>query len=207
MGFYERRILPRLLHFAMRQEQLAEYRRRAIPGARGRVLEVGVGSGLNLPLYGAGATEVIGLDASPQLLEMARETASRVTGRSIELVEGTAESMPFDDASFDTVVVTWTLCSIPNASAALREMRRVLEPSGRLLFVEHGRSPDAKVVRWQERLTPAWKRMAGGCHLDRPVRELIESAGFHIEKLETGYAKGPRPMTFMYEGAATPRAT
>ena len=207
MGFYERRILPRLLHFAMRQEQLAEDRRRAIPLARCRGLEVGVGSGLNLPLYGAGTTEVIGLDASPELLEMAREAAARVTTRPIELVEGTAESMPFDDASFDTVVVTWTLCSIPNASAALREMRRVLEPSGRLLFVEHGRSPDASVKRWQERLTPAWKRMAGGCHLDRPVRELIESAGFHIEKLDTGYAKGPRPMTFMYEGSATPRTT
>ena len=202
MGFYEDRILPRLLDFAMRQEQLGEYRRRATLQARGRVLEVGVGSGLNLALYGAGADQVVGLDPSPRLLEMARAALENTAGHSIDLVEGTAEAMPLDDASFDTVVTTWTLCSIPDVEAALREMRRVLKPDGRLLFVEHGRSPDPGVTRWQDRLTPAWKRIAGGCHLNRPVRELVEQAGFRVEALRTGYAKGPRPMTFMYEGVA-----
>ena len=203
MGFYEDRILPRLLDFAMRQEQLGEYRRRAALQARGRVLEVGVGSGLNLALYGAGADQVVGLDPSPRLLEMARAALESTAGHSIELVEGSAEAMPLDDASFDTVVTTWTLCSIPDVEAALREMRRVLKPDGRFLFVEHGRSPDPGVTRWQDRLTPAWKRIAGGCHLNRPVRELVEQAGFRVEALRTGYAKGPRPMTFMYEGVAT----
>lgn len=202
MGFYEERILPRLLDFAMRQEQLGEYRRRVTLQARGRVLEVGVGSGLNLALYGAGAEQIVGLDPSPRLLEMARAALEKARTQSIELVEGTAEAMPLDDASFDTVVTTWTLCSIADVEAALREMRRVLKPDGRLLFVEHGRSPDPRVMRWQDRLTPAWKRLAGGCHLNRPVRELVEQAGFRVEGLHTGYAKGPRPMTFMYEGVA-----
>ena len=205
MGFYENRILPRLLDLAMRQEQLTVYRRRLVPEARGRVLEIGVGSGRNLPFYGSAATEVIGLDASAQLLEMARAALPAGTAPPIELIEASAESIPFDDRSFDTVVVTWTLCSIPDVETALREMRRVLAPSGRLLFVEHGRSPDRGVTRWQDRLTPMWKRLAGGCHLNRPVRSLLEQSGFRVEQLSTGYAQGPRPMTFMYEGVATPR--
>ena len=205
MGFYENRILPRLLDLAMRQEQLTAYRRRLVPEARGRVLEIGVGSGRNLPFYGSAATEVVGLDASARLLEMARAALPEGTAPPIELIEASAESIPFDDRSFDTVVVTWTLCSIPDVETALREMRRVLAPSGRLLFVEHGRSPDRGVTRWQDRLTPMWKRLAGGCHLNRPVRSLLEHSGFRVEQLATGYAQGPRPMTFMYEGVATPR--
>jgi ubiquinone/menaquinone biosynthesis C-methylase UbiE len=205
MSFYDDRILPRLLDFAMRQEQLTAYRRRWVPEASGRVLEIGVGSGRNLPFYGAAATEVIGLDSSARLLEMARAALPAGSAPPIELVEASAESLPFDDRSFDTVVVTWTLCSIPDVASALREMRRVLAPSGRMLFVEHGRSPDAGVTRWQDRLTPAWKRLAGGCHLNRPVETLLEQSGFRVEQLATGYAQGPKPMTFMYEGIATPR--
>jgi len=205
MGFYENRILPRLLDFAMRQEQLVEYRRRCAGAARGRVLEIGVGSGRNLPFYGAGTTEVIGLDPSARLLEMARENRPKSSPASIELIEGGAESIPLDDASVDTVLTTFTLCSIPEVEKALGEVRRVLAPSGRLLFVEHGRSPDSKVTRWQDRLTPMWKRIAGGCHLNRPMRELLESAGFEIESVETGYIQGPKPMTFLYEGRARPR--
>jgi ubiquinone/menaquinone biosynthesis C-methylase UbiE len=106
----------------------------------------------------------------------------------------------------DTVVAAWTLCSIPDVSRALREMRRVLRPGGQLLFVEHGRSPDARIARWQDRLTPAWRTVAGGCHLNRPVGRLLEEAGFRMTRLDTGYMKGPRPMTFMYEGAAEPAA-
>jgi ubiquinone/menaquinone biosynthesis C-methylase UbiE len=202
MGFYETRILPHLLHLAMRQENLAAYRRRWVPAARGRVLEIGVGSGLNLPFYTAAATEVIGLDASAELLEMAREAQAKASATSIELIEGSAESIPLEDRSVDTVVTTWTLCSIHDVEAALREMRRVLEPSGQLLFVEHGTSPDPRVRRWQDRLTPLWMRLAGGCHLNRPIRELLERSGFRMERIDTGYMKGPKPMTFIYEGCA-----
>lgn len=202
MGFYETRILPHLLHLAMRQENLAAYRRRWVPAAHGRVLEIGVGSGLNLPFYTEAATEVIGLDASPRLLEMARQARTGARAPSIELIEGSAESIGLEDASVDTVVTTWTLCSIHDVEAALREMRRVLKPSGQLLFVEHGTSPDERVRRWQDRLTPLWKRLAGGCHLNRPIRELLERSGFGIERIDTGYMKGPKPMTFIYEGRA-----
>lgn len=117
-------------------------------------------------------------------------------------VRGSAEAIPLEDESVDTVVTSWTLCSIPDVQRALQEVRRVLKPSGRLLFVEHGLAPEPRVRRWQQRLTPVWRRLAGGCHLDRPVDQLIEEAGLRIEQLETGYMAGPRPMTFMYEGVA-----
>ncbi len=204
MGFYENRILPHVIGITMRQPPFLAYRRRLIPAAQGRVLEVGVGSGLNIPLYSVGAT-VVGLDPSPRLLSMARQVMRTGTA-SIGLVEGSGEAVPLQARSVDTVVTTWTLCSIPDVAAALREMRRVLKPSGHLLFVEHGRSPDEEVRWWQDRLTPAWKRIAGGCHLNRPIRELVEDAGFEIERIETSYMKGPRPMTFMYEGKARPKA-
>jgi ubiquinone/menaquinone biosynthesis C-methylase UbiE len=202
MGFYENRILPHLLHLSMRQDTFSTYRRRLVPSAQGRVLEIGVGSGLNLPLYTDAAQHVVGLDTSPRLLSMAQQV--RGTAVPIELIEGSAEALPMEDKSIDTVVTTWTLCTIPDVVAALREARRVLEPSGALLFVEHGRSPDAKVRRWQDRLTPVWKRVGGGCHLNRPIRELLEATGFRIERIDTGYMKGPKPMTFMYEGRARP---
>lgn len=121
------------------------------------------------------------------------------------MIENSAETIPLSNRSIDTVVTTWTMCSIPDAQRALGEMRRILKPEGRLLFVDHGRSPDPCVRRWQDRLTPIWRRVSGGCHLNRPVDELIEAAGFQIERIETGYMRGPRPMTFMYEGSARPR--
>jgi ubiquinone/menaquinone biosynthesis C-methylase UbiE len=203
MGFYDDRVLPYLVHFAMRQEVLSAFRRRIVPAAHGCVLEIGVGSGFNLQLYGATVTRVIGLDTSPRLLAMARQR-SALTATRIDLLEASAESVPLGDASVDTVVTTWTLCSIPNVALALREMRRVLKPCGMLQFVEHGRAPDGTVERWQDRLTPVWKRLAGGCHLNRPIRDLIEGAGFHVESIEVGYIQAPRPMTYMYEGRARP---
>jgi len=203
MGCYENHVLPRLLHLSMRQDRFLAYRRRVVSAARGRVLEIGVGSGLNLPLYTDVVERVIGIDTSPQLLSMARDVR-RHHALSIELIEGSAEALPLKDMSVDTVVTTWTLSTIPSARVALREMRRVLRPSGALLFVEHGRSQDESVRRWQDRLTPAWKHLAGGCHLNRPIRQLLEESGFAIERLETGYMRGPRPMTFMYEGTARP---
>jgi ubiquinone/menaquinone biosynthesis C-methylase UbiE len=202
MGFYHDRILPHLVHLAMRQDTFSAYRRRLVPAARGRVLEIGIGSGINLPLYTPAAQHVVGLDPSSRLLTMARHVARPAV--PIELIEGSAEALPMEDESIDTVVTTWTLCTIPDVAGALREMRRVLKPSGTLLFVEHGRSPDAGVRRWQDRLTPLWRHLGGGCHLNRPIQELLETAGFRIERIETGYMPGPKPMTYMYEGRARP---
>jgi len=204
MGFYETHVLPRLLHLGMRQDRFLVYRRRALAAAQGRVLEIGLGSGLNLPLYPPGVERVVGVDTSPRLLSMARQL-HRKSGPPVALIEASAEALPLADATFDTVVSTWTLCSIPDVRAALGEMRRVLRPSGALVFVEHGRSPDERVTRWQDRLTPAWKHLAGGCHLNRPIVQLIEESGFVVERVTTGYMEGPKPLTFMYEGAAQPR--
>jgi ubiquinone/menaquinone biosynthesis C-methylase UbiE len=200
MSFYNERVLPRLVHMSMRQAALQPYRQRVVTKATGVVLEIGVGSGLNLPLYQA-ASHVIGLDPSRNLLAMARAAAMGLS-RSVEFVEGSAEAIPLPDRSVDTVVSTWTMCSIPDVMRALNEMGRVLKPGGRLLFVEHGRSTEPRVVRWQDRLTPVWKRIGGGCHLNRHIEHLIEGAGFRIEQLQTGHMPGPKPMTFMSEGVA-----
>jgi len=204
MGFYQNQIVPRLINLSMRQRNLAAYRHRVVPAAEGRVLEIGVGSGHNLPFYTQKVELVMGLDPSPKLLSMARR-AARPASIPFGFIEGSAEAIPLEDGSVDTVVTTWTLCSIPDASRSLHEMHRVLKPAGRLLFVEHGRAPEPNVRRWQDRLTPVWKRVGGGCHLNRAIGTLIESAGFQFERIETGYMRGPRPMTFMYEGSARPR--
>lgn len=201
MSFYESRILPHLINLAMRNRDLLPYRERVISAAGGRVLEVGIGSGLNLPFYSPQAREVLGLDPSPRLLAMSRHAANQ-SSVPVTFIEASAEAIPLDDRSVDTVVTTWTLCSIPAALQALGEMRRVLKPSGHLLFVEHGLSPDANVRKWQDWLTPAWKRIGGGCHLNRPIHRLIEDAGFNIAELETDYIKGPNPMTYLYQGCA-----
>jgi len=203
MGFYQHQIVPLLINWSMRQKNLAAYRARIIPAAEGRVLEIGIGSGLNLPFYSHNVARVIGLEPSPRLLAMARRV-ERTGNGSVEFIEGSAEAIPLQNASVDTVVTTWTLCSIPDALRALRDMRRVLRPGGRLLFVEHGRAPDPNVIWWQDRLTPVWKRLGGGCHLNRAIGTLIEGAGFQFDRLQTGYMRGPKPMTFMYEGSARP---
>jgi len=192
-----------LLDVSMRQERLARYRRKVIPTARGRVLETGIGSGLNLPLYGEGVDLLVGLDPSEGLLSMANRRAAGAGVRTA-LLQGTAMHIPLGDATVDTVVLTWTLCSIPDPEPALREIRRVLEPSGALLFVEHGLSPEPTIERWQHRLTPMWRHVAGGCHLDRKIDDLIRLAGFELSELRTDYASGFRPMTYMYEGCARP---
>jgi ubiquinone/menaquinone biosynthesis C-methylase UbiE len=202
MGLYARVILPRLIHAGMRQDRFLPYRRRLVREADGRVLEIGFGSGLNVPLYTT-PVAVVGLDPSHLALSMAR-TSAQTMSRAIGLLEASAETIPLASHSMDTIVSAWTMCSIPDVVRALGEVRRVLKPSGRLLFVEHGRARDARVAAWQDRLTPLWKHLAGGCHLNRAVASLIEQAGFRIERLDTGYMTGPRPMTFMYEGCARP---
>jgi ubiquinone/menaquinone biosynthesis C-methylase UbiE len=203
MGFYSDIILPRLCDLAMRNKQLVPFRERVIGAAEGRVLEVGVGSGMNLPFYRPPVREVLALEPAPRLVTMARN-ASRATSMPVSFLEASAEAIPLDEQSVDTVVTTWTLCSIPLAATALADMRRVLRPGGKLLFVEHGLAPDEAVRRWQDRLTPAWRYISGGCHLNRPIRSLIEGAGFRIDRIETGYMPGPKLMTFMYEGSARP---
>ena len=201
MGFYAEVILPRLCDFAMRNQRLLPYRERVIGAAEGRVLEIGLGSGRNLPLYRTPAREILGLEPSPQLIAMAKHGAP-ASSIPATFIEGSAESIPLDDNSIDTVVTTWTLCTIPHAEVALGEMHRVLKPGGRLLFVEHGLAPDKSVRKWQNLLTPAWKSVSGGCHLNRPIASMIEGAGFRFDRLETGYMPGPRLMTFFYEGSA-----
>jgi ubiquinone/menaquinone biosynthesis C-methylase UbiE len=204
MGFYAEWILPSLIDLSMRNKRLRPYRERTAGTAEGRVLDIGVGSGLNLPFYAQKAREVFALDPSLRLLARARSEAALVQ-TPIHLLEGSAERIPLAAHSMDTIVMTWTGCSIPDIGAALEEMRRVLRPGGRLLFVEHGRAPEPSVARWQDRLNPFWQRFSGGCHLNRKVDDLLSDAGFRIDRLATGYIPGPKIMTFFYEGAAIPR--
>ncbi|MGH7101835.1 MAG: class I SAM-dependent methyltransferase [Acetobacteraceae bacterium] len=203
MSLYQHLILPPLLHLAMRQTSLTPFRRRVIGRAEGRVLEIGIGSGLNLPLYGPGVRSVIGLEPSPELMRMARPRAA-ASLVPVELLEASAEALPLEHASIDTVVTTWTLCTVPDAEAALAEVRRVLKPGGKLLFVEHGRAPEPGVARWQDRLDPLWRRVAGGCHLNRRIDALITEGGFTIEAMTNTRVPGPRTHTFLYEGQAHP---
>lgn len=204
MGLYGRYILPRLVHLSCGLKPNMRQRAKVVPLASGRVLEVGIGSGLNLPYYDAArVTRLWGLDPAPEMTRMARRQARSVSFE-VEFLGVPAEEIPLDDASVDTVVVTYTLCTIPDTVAALGQMRRVLKPGGRLLFCEHGAAPDAPVRRWQDRIDPLWTRLAGGCHLNRAIPELIEQGGLRIESLETRYLPGWRPATFNYWGAAVP---
>ena len=199
MRFYDRYILPRLTHLAMSHRLLLPYRQRAVSHTSGRVLEIGIGSGLNLPLYPGSVDHVVGIDPSAELLGIL-DGAPRGNAPDVELITGSAENVPLDDRSVDCVVASWTLCSVSNPRLALSEIRRVLKPGGMFSFVEHGLAPDAQVQKWQRRLTPVWCRCAGNCHLDRSPAALVRESGLRIEQLETGYAPGPRPFAFMYEG-------
>jgi SAM-dependent methyltransferase len=204
-SWYERNILPKLLCCACGAPAFREQRLRMAPRARGRVLELGVGGGLNLAFYDpALATSVIGVDPSAELRALA-EAAPRPEGLAVEIAAGEAENLPFADASFDTVLCTFTLCSVRSPAAALAEARRVLKPQGQFLFCEHGLSPDAGVSRWQRRIEPLWKRLAGGCHLTRPVTAAIAAAGFALDEGRQFYFdKTPRPLGWCEQGVARP---
>ena len=203
LGLYRKLVVPRLTDLAMRNKHLGPYRERVIGAAEGRVLEIGVGSGLNLARYPLAVRELVALEPDPKLISMARQKSAEHE-RPLSFLEASAERIPLENHSVDTVVSTWTMCTIPDIRRALEEMRRVLKPSGRLLFVEHGLAPEPGVRKWQNRLDPLWTRVGGGCHLNRPIETLLTGAGFEIDRLQTGYMQGPKLMTFMYEGAARP---
>ncbi|HUX23176.1 MAG TPA: class I SAM-dependent methyltransferase [Burkholderiales bacterium] len=203
MNLYDSWILPSVLDIVMRNKEVTRYRSVVVPEARGVVLEVGIGSGLNLPFYGPQVQRLYAIDPSENLLRMARKRAQPMPF-PVEFFAHSAEAMPIEDHCLDTVLTTFTLCTIADPLAALREMRRVLRPTGRLLFAEHGFAPDPSVQRWQHRCNPVWNRIAGGCNLDRKMDELIGTAGFHIANLTVEYAKGPRPLSYIYAGSARP---
>ncbi|WP_439887400.1 class I SAM-dependent methyltransferase [Pseudomonas sp. MBLB4123] len=202
MQLYDRYLLPRLIDLACGLGEVMQARAQVVPLARGRVLEIGIGSGLNLALYDAArVSAIVGVDPSAAMQKLARGRAARIS-IPVEMIALELGQIQAADASFDDIVCTFTLCTIPDARAALLEMRRVLKPGGRLLFCEHGLAPDAAVARWQNRLTPYWKPLAGGCHLDRDIPALISAGGFRLGTLEARYLKGPRPMTYVYSGWA-----
>lgn len=201
-NWYDRHILPYLLDIACGVKPVRRQREKVVPLAEGRVLEIGIGTGLNMPYYDrAKVTQIVGLDPALQMHHLARKRIARA-GLDVALVGLSAEKIAYADASFDSVLMTYTLCSIPDPLAALNEIRRVLKPGGKLIFCEHGRAPDESVRRWQDRLTPQWKKFAGGCHLNRDIPALLVGAGFACSDLQTRYLPGPRPLTFNYWGVA-----
>jgi ubiquinone/menaquinone biosynthesis C-methylase UbiE len=201
MGWYEQQVVPRLVDVMCANSRMAPLRERAIEAASGTVLELGFGSGANLPEYPPAVERIVAIDPSLVGRRLARK---RLAASSIPVVFAglDGEDLPLEDASVDSAVSTWTLCTIPDATRAVREVRRVLRPGGRFFFLEHGRADDPKVSRAQDRFDGLQQRIAGGCHLNRDIRALIADAGLHIETCENFFVAGPKPWTYMYAGAA-----
>lgn len=202
-SWYEGNVMPGLITCACSQGQVMKRRAAVVPLARGDVFEIGCGGGINQAFYDPAAIRsYAGIDPHPGLLEGAR-TAARAKGWAADIRQGWGEAIPFGDASFDCVVCTFTLCSVDDQAQVMRELRRILRPGGRALFLEHGRAPDAGVRRWQERIEPVWKRLAGGCHLTRPIASALEGAGFAVERRGEGYTpQAPRFAGWMEWGVA-----
>jgi len=202
MGFYETQVLPRFTDVALSGREFTRIRQRLTADLDGDVVEIGFGSGRNVPLYPPAVTRVRAIDPSTvgRKLAAKRVKASRVP---IEYVGLDGQDLPLDDGSVDHVLITWTLCTIPDPARALAEARRVLRSGGTVNFVEHGLSPDARVARWQDRLTPLQRRLFGGCHLNRPIDQLLIDAGFRMTRLDNYYARGPKPYGYMFEGVAS----
>jgi ubiquinone/menaquinone biosynthesis C-methylase UbiE len=203
MGLYSKYVLPRLIERSCRQEDVTKLRQLVLPAARGTVLEVGIGSGLNLPYYSREVTHLYGVEPSRELLRMA-ERRTEGAPFPVTLLNQTVDRIPLESHSVDTVVMTWVLCSIGEECRALGEIKRILKPNGRLLFLEHGMSPEPKIQAWQNRLTPLWKRIGGGCCLNKKIDELISRAGFAVRELKTSYLPGLKPMAYVYRGFAEP---
>ena len=202
MGFYANRILPTLIDRGMQNKALRKHRPRIPSLATGRVLEVGFGSGLNLPYYRSTVTHLFALEPSQALLDKSAERTA-AAAFPVEPIAASAADIPLAKNSIDTIVSTWTLCSIPGIEDALRDMRRVLKSDGRLLFIEHGHAPDPEVARWQDRLAPVFRCIAG-CNPNRPIDTLIGTAGFRITEIEKGYFDGPRFISYHFVGQAKP---
>lgn len=202
MGFYQRYLLPRIVTFTCGLKPMLKQREKIVPLAEGRVLEIGIGSGLNLPFYTPGRVKHLwGLDPSQEMWALAKKRLG-ILDFDVEFIESPAESIPLDSGSADTVLITYTLCTIPDVHSALKEAGRVLRSDGRLLFCEHGLAPDESVRRWQNRVNPLWKAIGGGCNLNRAIPELIEQAGFKIRCVSTMYLPGWKPASFNYWGTA-----
>ena len=202
MNLYQQYVLPKMIDMACGTGYVMKARSKVVPQATGEVLEIGIGSGLNLSFYDAEkVTSIIGIDPAAQMQSLAYKRATEIS-IPVETIAANIYGIDAESERFDTIVMTFTLCSIDDPIPALKEMARVLKPEGRLLFCEHGLAPDLSVERWQRRLTPLWKPMAGGCHLDRDIPELIKAGGFIIEDISAEYLPGPRPMSYVYSGSA-----
>lgn len=203
-AWYDENVVPRLIRCACSSPAIMALRKQVVPLAQGRVFEIGCGGGINHAFYDQGQiSSYSGMDPSSKGLEFARE-AAKAKGWQADIRPGIGEDIPFADASFDTVVCTYTLCSVGDQARTIDELRRILAPGGRLLFAEHGRAPDVSVAAWQDRIEPVWKRIAGGCHLTRPVSSAIASRGFQVEPLGAQYApKTPRWAGWMEWGVGT----
>ena len=201
--FYDAHVMPRVVTLACGQKGIEDRRREVVPLAEGQVFELGCGGGLNQPFYDkAKVTRFAGIDPHEKLLDGAREQA-RSNGWEHDIRQGVGEDIPFPDSSFDTAVCTYTLCSVGDPAKVLDELRRVLKPRGKLLFLEHGKAPDAGVARWQERIEPYWSPLAGGCHLTRPIGAALRGAGFEVAPLGQAYLdKAPRILGWMEWGVA-----
>ena len=205
MGLYEKYILPKITEFLCSGKPIMYQRKKVVPLAKGRVLEIGIGSGLNLQFYDSSKVEYMwGLDISSQMRKMAEKRAKSIQFK-VEFIGQSGNEIPLESNSVDTVLVTYTLCTIPDVGQALSEMSRVLMPGGELIFCEHGLAPDKDVRRWQNLMNPIWKRMGGGCNLNRPIPNLIEQGGFKINNIETMYIPGWKPASFNYWGSAVQR--
>lgn len=202
MSWYEERILPSLINVACSTKPTRRQREKIVPRASGDVLEIGFGSGLNLPYYDrARVRRIWGLEPSVGMRRLARDAISR-RSLEVELIDLPGEEIPLDDNSVDTVLVTYTLCTIPEVVRALEGMRRVLKPEGELLYCEHGKAPDPGVLKWQERLNPAWKRFSGGCNIHRDIPAILDESGFVVEDDNRMYLPGLRALSYNYWGAA-----
>ncbi len=202
MNLYDRYILPHMIDYTCGMGAVMKTRAQVVPLASGRVLEIGIGTGLNLSFYDPHKVcAIVGVDPAAEMHNLARDRAAKIS-IPVQIIGLELGQIQAEDASFDSIVCTFTLCTIPDAIAALQEMRRVLKPGGKLLFSEHGLSPDLPVLRWQNRITPLWKPLAGGCHLNRDIAALISAGGFTIRELQSSYLKGPKPMTWVSRGWA-----
>lgn len=202
MSVYENYVLPHLINLACGFGTVSERRAQVVPFARGRVLEVGIGSGLNIPFYDSSKVDLVwGLEPSEGMRKKALRNVEKAPFE-LRWLDAAAEEIPLEDDSVDTVLLTYTLCTIPGWLPALQQMRRVLKSGGRLLFCEHGEAPDESVRRWQERINPIWNKLAGGCNLNRPIPALIQEAGFKIESIEADYLSRPRFASYNYLGSA-----